>query len=358
MTKKIVIIGAGPAGLLAAVYFKQHNIDVTLIGPEPKHTNSMVYALHPSHIKWLHKHLVEVKTKPVSQMILQPLNEQLTLTSAYSAHDSLCETVYHNDLLHALKQARRKLDITWIKGVPSDLNLNSVTINQSGTISRHKATHILACDGTNSWTRSQTPISSSQFNYQQIAHTAIVTHTLKNHDAFQRFDSSGTLAILPTSNPHQSAVIYSCRNHTPAQKKKHELNLALSQLTFLGNIIVSQDHTTTPLISQLSHPFHYRNIYLIGSSGHTMHPLAGIGFNLAITDIKIACEHILANLPSSHYSIKRKRSHQKAHWITHTIANTANLEQFLPLIGLSKHIISLPHTQKRILKHIDNICLY
>jgi 2-polyprenyl-6-methoxyphenol hydroxylase-like FAD-dependent oxidoreductase len=359
MTKNIAIIGAGPSGLLAAIYLRSHGMDVTLIGPEPKSIKGMVYALHPGNIARLHTLQIYLDSQPVTQMTLQPFSQELSIHAKQSKHSALCYIVTHQELLAKLKAKRRELDIPWAKSLPKSITPNTIKISTSGTTSEIKASHILACDGNKSWTRAQTPIPCSQHDYQQTAHTAIVTHTEKLRLAYQRFDNQGTLALLPTKNPHQSALILSCTEALHQEVTQNGLKAALTPLTSLGHIIDIQHQSATPLKLQLANSFHYGRIYLIGNAAHTIHPLAGVGFNLAISDIHTACEHILADLPASHYSLKRRFAHQKAHWVTHTIACNQHIDKVgaLALVKLTTNALTLPSLQKKILSHVEQICL-
>lgn len=150
---------------------------------------------------------------------------------------------------------------------------------------------LLGCDGGQSVCRQQAKVLSQEFDYQQVAIIANVTPS-KPHNgrAFERFTEYGPLAMLPMTDDRCSLVW----TVTPEQVTPL---LALSDDDFatqlesafgswLGNFRHVGKRFSFPLkLIQADEQIHHR-MALIGNASHTLHPIAGQGFNLGMRDVK------------------------------------------------------------------------
>ncbi|WOH39257.1 2-octaprenyl-6-methoxyphenyl hydroxylase [Thalassotalea fonticola] len=153
------------------------------------------------------------------------------------------------------------------------------------------ASLLLGCDGGQSVCRQQAKISIQQFDYQQVAIIANVSPS-KAHKgrAFERFTEYGPLAMLPMTDDRCSLVW----TVTPEQV---ESLMALSDDNFakqlerafgswLGSFSQVGKRFSFPLkLIQADEQTHHR-MALIGNASHTLHPIAGQGFNLGMRDVK------------------------------------------------------------------------
>lgn len=175
---------------------------------------------------------------------------------------------------------------------------------QDGTAINIPAKLAVIADGAQSKTCASLGIAHKTVDYQ---HTAIVSNisTEQSHQgiAFERFTDHGPLALLPlTSNKgeYRSALIWTMPN------KQAEKLLALDDADFLhalqqrfGNrqgkmIHVGQRHAYPLKLSTACEQVR-QNIVVLGNAAHSLHPVAGQGFNLALRDVKALCTHLAAS---------------------------------------------------------------
>lgn len=125
--------------------------------------------------------------------------------------------------------------------------------------------------------------------------------------ARQRFsgvdEQASILALLPLADAHQSAVVWSL----PAQRSRdwrardeadlaHELTLALGHE--LGAMRLISERSVWPLQSAQARQWSGRtpdgqSFVLVGDAAHIIHPLAGLGLNLGLDDVR-ALSQVLA----------------------------------------------------------------
>lgn len=157
---------------------------------------------------------------------------------------------------------------------------------------------LVAADGGNSFVRDQLCFETLRKEYHQSAVVANVTPTKPHRNiAFERFTANGPLALLPLRDDHCALV------WTVADEKLDEM-LGLDDDTFLarlqenfgwrlGRFRRAGRRTGYPL-SQLwvRHSVKPRAA-IIGNAAHTLHPVAGQGFNLGIRDVAALAEVVL-----------------------------------------------------------------
>ncbi len=141
-------------------------------------------------------------------------------------------------------------------------------------------------------------------SYNQSAVLSIVSVDREhNGRAYERFTDEGPLALLPHSKingQHRYAVVWS------TQDKNLESRLGLSDTDFAaalqaafghraGSFSAPSKRMAYPLKrSSLSHPAASR-VIVIGNAAHTVHPVAGQGFNLGLRDVAALAELIYCN---------------------------------------------------------------
>lgn len=161
---------------------------------------------------------------------------------------------------------------------------------------------LLACDGRFSKLRELYQIPTTQKKYHQTAIVFNITHERPHQNvAYEKFLPGGPLAILPLQNPHQSSIVWIApdsvaqailsldeENFTQQLNKKME--------NCLGKAAIISEKFSYPLNLIEAEKFYHEKMLLIGDASAGVHPIAGQGFNLAISGIKILCELIKNNL--------------------------------------------------------------
>ena len=166
---------------------------------------------------------------------------------------------------------------------------------ETGNIIKSKV--LMACDGKNSKIASDVGVSLTFKNYKQQALVTSVKHE-RNHKgiAYQFFMPTGPLAILPLRKNRSSIVwVLPTKNglcNSKLNKKDFKQKLQPVFGSFLGEIELIGKRFSYPLSSIIADSFIKKRVVLIGDSAHSVHPIAGQGFNQGLRDIATIAEVI------------------------------------------------------------------
>ena len=131
-------------------------------------------------------------------------------------------------------------------------------------------------------------------NYKSLAHTAIINHNkIKNKTAIQIFTINGPLAFLPLSNS-ETSIVFTNDSKKLFNKKKFLEMINQFNPKYKIKSISNIEHFNIKFL--MLRNYTYKNILSFGDLIHTVHPLAGQGFNMTIRDIKILSSIIEKNI--------------------------------------------------------------
>ncbi len=149
---------------------------------------------------------------------------------------------------------------------------------------------LIAADGTFSNLAKMAGIKTERTSYSQQAIIAnISTEKSHNNKAFERFTQEGPLALLPLTRNRMSLVW--CQNEEHCQrtmKLDDETFRSELQKSFgfrLGKINRVGERSSYPLSLHLPEKNYSGRTLLLGNSAHTLHPIAGQGFNIGLRDV-------------------------------------------------------------------------
>lgn len=177
----------------------------------------------------------------------------------------------------------------------------------SVNISLHGETKVLcgkllvAADGNNSQVLKLLNIGSNRKNYQQTALITNVTPGKKhNNVAYERFTETGPLAFLPMQE-NRCSVVWTLKPEQAEELSALDDDAFLAQLQQrfgfrLGQFKKVGKRQTYPLFLQAATQMVQGRVVVIGNAAHSLHPVAGQGFNLALRDIAILSELIVERL--------------------------------------------------------------
>jgi len=190
-----------------------------------------------------------------------------------------------------------------LKSVDFKTDLADVHYEQDGEPRCLSARLVVAADGGQSLVRQQSGIKTWQSQYGQ---TAIITNVLMDRPhgrlAYERFTDTGPMALLPTTQPEHPESLYALV-WTVADKQRDEI-LSLSDDAFLarlqtrfglraGRFIKTGQRHAYPLGVMLAREHVRPRLAIIGNAAHTMHPVAGQGFNLGLRDVSSLAQIIV-----------------------------------------------------------------
>ena len=170
----------------------------------------------------------------------------------------------------------------------------------------------IACDGPASAMRQQAGLYAKD---QARGQTAIVTniHTGRaiNHGAWQIFCAQGPLALMATRDNQASVVwtVSDSRAEELAAMNESDFNAQLQASfgTFLGGLSVISPRLKWPLRPVYVPKRIAPGFVLAGDAAHALHPLAGMGYNLALGDAAILLDCLQQahqrGLPAGHLSV-------------------------------------------------------
>jgi len=173
-----------------------------------------------------------------------------------------------------------------------------VTLTHQGGNDVLTARLVIAADGADSPIRTLLGIEGRRIDYGQAALVTAVTPTrASDGTAYERFTATGPLALLPAVN-ERYVVVWSL-----PQARAEEL-LAVDDLTFLAALqeqFGDRLGTFTRVGRRQVYPLalthvteHVRErVALIGNAAHTVHPVAGQGFNLGLRDVATLAQTIV-----------------------------------------------------------------
>ena len=120
-------------------------------------------------------------------------------------------------------------------------------------------------------------------DYKEIAITGYVQHNLKNLSTAQYFLKDGPLAILPFSKNNFSFV-WSVDKEFVKKDINSIVKSKICKVLKTKKILLSNQQSY-PLKLNLKRTYYKNDILILGEGLHTVHPVAGQGFNLVLRDI-------------------------------------------------------------------------
>ena len=169
---------------------------------------------------------------------------------------------------------------------------------------------LVACDGRDSAIRQLLNIDISTYDYQQTAIVGVVeTDKPHEHIAIERFSPAGPLAVLPLTDPdgdgndeyqtgYRRSVVWVCSTGEEQQYLADDAHfLATLQQAFgerAGTFTRAGRRGAYPLTRVLAKSQVDGRCVIMGNAAHTLHPVAGQGFNLCMRDA-----HVLAQMMSA-----------------------------------------------------------
>lgn len=302
---QVIIIGAGPVGMLLALQLKQQNKSVLLIearAPRTPVRDQRTLALSYASIEAFRAAGVPIADDAISKIRQVHVSRQkhfgrvllnaeelalpyLGASMDYAGLLSACEAALSAAQVPVLWQTEAKQIHTsdyWaevtclVNGQPQSLTAQWLVLAEGGSLAEHLP-----------------DIQAYSHDYQQMAWVNTLQFEQENQGiAYERFTSDGPLALLPYGRDFR--IVWTCSQAEAMQRNAMDLTLLSSQLTQimgyrLGALRAMGQPAMFPLrLRQLNRVYSGR-VLCIGNAAQTMHPVAAQGLNLGVRDaVKLA----------------------------------------------------------------------
>lgn len=157
---------------------------------------------------------------------------------------------------------------------------------------------LVAADGATSPCREMLGVNATTTPYGQVALvTTVATHLPHQNIAFERFTESGPLALLPLPEDRRSIVwTLPAGTEQALIDCSDEQFLAQLQAAFgkrAGRFVKTAKRFAYPLSLTVAQTQAQPRAVILGNAAHTLHPVAGQGFNLCLRDCLALTERIV-----------------------------------------------------------------
>ncbi|MGE0370886.1 MAG: 2-octaprenyl-6-methoxyphenyl hydroxylase [Gammaproteobacteria bacterium] len=170
-----------------------------------------------------------------------------------------------------------------------------VRIEQGGATRAVTTRLLVGADGAESGVRRWSGIGVQRAEYGQSAIIANLTPERPHRNiAYERFTDSGPLALLPMSD-ERCALVWTVRTEQCAAVEALSDGEFLARLQArlgarLGRLLRVGARAAYPLALVRARLYTAARLALIGNAAHTLHPIAGQGFNLGLRDVAALAE--------------------------------------------------------------------
>ncbi|SDR41240.1 2-octaprenyl-6-methoxyphenol hydroxylase [Rhizobiales bacterium GAS113] len=320
--KHIIVAGAGPAGLLAALALAREGLEVSLVGQTVPEAGGRTVALF-QHSVHLLTELGAWKTLAPQAAPLRKLRiiddtdnlfrwRPLTFAASEIGLDAFGWNVEAGALAASLRRLAETVpSIRLMDGVFEEPRFEAETASiavkgQNGgkNLGRIEAALIVAADGQRSQLRQAAGIRAHLERLPQSALTAILAHALPHDDVSTEFHMRGgpcTLVPLPAlidataAPPESRAFRYRSSLVWMLRQEEAQRLAALDDDAFalmverrvhaiLGKMRVAGPRGAVPLASLDVTRFHGQRLALVGEAAHAFPPIGAQGLNLGLRD--------------------------------------------------------------------------
>ena len=331
MQQEVIIVGGGMVGLSLALMLAKANIAVKLL-EAIKYLNYDDANLAPYHSSF------DARNSALSRRSVQ-IYQELGLWHALQAHATPILEVHITEQgsfgKARLKAEQEKVEsfgqvienawlgrvlLTEVRNQPlieliDGVQVTSLTQDtdqalieaiRGGEHLSLQAKLVIAADGRDSFCRKALGIGASEHDYDQVAIvTTVQTSKPHNHVGFERFSHLGPLALLPLPGEYRRSVVWPVKKGTEGEWLGDENDqhfLDALQETYgdrAGKFQKTGKRFSFPLSQVLAEKQAVGRVVLMGNAAHTIHPVAGQGFNLCMRDAYVLVRYLTEQLAQS-----------------------------------------------------------
>ena len=324
MQQEVIIVGGGMVGLSLALMLAKQNIAVKLL-EAIKYPNYDDVNLAPYHSSF------DARNSALSRRTVQ-IYQELGLWSALQEHatpilevniteqgsfgkarlkaeqekiESFGQVIENAWLGRVLLTEIQKqpfielIDGLQVTQLTQDADMAYIAASRGEEQLSLQAKLVIAADGRDSFCRKALGIGASEHDYDQVAIvTTVQTSKPHNHVGFERFSSLGPLALLPLPGEYRRSVVWPVKKGTEGEwlgdeNDQHFLDaLQDTYADRAGKFQKTGKRFSFPLSQVLAEKQAVGRVVLMGNAAHTIHPVAGQGFNLCMRDAHVLVRYL------------------------------------------------------------------
>ncbi len=331
MQQQVIIVGGGMVGLSLSLMLAKANIAVKLL-EAVKYPNYDDQNVAPYHSSFdarntaLSRRSVQIYQKlglwdALQQHATPILQVHITEQGSFGKARLVAEQekvesfgqVIENAWLGRvlLTQVRQQSLIELIDGVQvtaltQDAEQVHIEAQRGDELLKLESKLLIAADGRDSFCRQAIGVGVDVHDYDQVAIVTTV-QTSKPHEqvGFERFSALGPLALLPLPGEYRRSVVWPVKKGTEDEwlgEENDQHFLDALQKTYgdrAGKFEKTGKRFSYPLSQVLAHKQAVGRVILMGNAAHTIHPVAGQGFNLCLRDADVLLRYLVNQLSTS-----------------------------------------------------------
>jgi 2-octaprenyl-6-methoxyphenol hydroxylase len=306
----ILVVGAGPVGLAAAIAIADHGYAVTLIAP-PAPPDERTSALMAGSVAFLARlgvwERLAGRAAPLKTLRIVDATDRLLRAPevAFDAREIDLDAFGYNvpnvALVAALDETARARGIVRVAALADAVRIADGEVVVTAASAEHRAPLVVAADGRRSRLREAAGIAVSERRYDQAALVCNLRHSRPHHDTSTEFHTpAGPFTLVPLPGDRSSLVWVDRPAETERRLRLDEEALAAGieerSASILGAIAIDGRRAAFPLAAVTATRLGARRVALAGEAAHVLPPIGAQGLNLGLRDA-MALADILADRP-------------------------------------------------------------